>query len=366
MEIKTVKITDLKPHPRNPRIHPESAITKLVKSVQEFGWTNPILVSKDGYILAGHARLKAAEKAGLKEVPVIYLSLAGDKALAYMIADNKLQDETDWSYPDLKDLLQELDTGAFDIELTGFGMEEIEELMTQFHVPEIKRDMKIGSHLYAGHDIEPFKLAHRIEAIVKSPKRSLLLDLFSGAGQLAAWYRRHFDRVITVDHSAQYAVDYVMKAEDFIRQHIDQFMDFDYVDFDDEGTPAAEIKTFFSAIEGKKKTPFVLALTDGLGLHLKIGGKADVTSIYLFEEPLLLEGLEQPKGSSVESGEKSYYYQFEAIVIRFVQVCARRAGFIPEMISSYVGRKGNVVYQTWFIRPLATTGVSLPSNNIGN
>lgn len=134
MEIKTVKITDLKPHPRNPRIHPESAITKLVKSVQEFGWTNPILVSKDGYILAGHARLKAAEKAGLKEVPVIYLPLAGDKALAYMIADNKLQDETDWNYPDLKDLLQELDTGAFDIELTGFGLEEIEGLMTQFHV----------------------------------------------------------------------------------------------------------------------------------------------------------------------------------------------------------------------------------------
>lgn len=136
MEIKTVKINELKPHPKNPRVHPDSAIDKLVRSIKEFGWTNPILVSKDGYILAGHARLKAAEKAGIQEVPVIYLELEGAKAEAYLIADNRLQDETDWDLPKLKDLLQELDTGEFDLELTGFDMGEIEDLMTQFHVPE--------------------------------------------------------------------------------------------------------------------------------------------------------------------------------------------------------------------------------------
>ena len=135
MEIKTVKINELKPHPKNPRVHPDSAIDKLVRSIKEFGWTNPILVSTDGYILAGHARLKAAEKAGIEEVPVIYLPLEGAKAEAYLIADNRLQDETDWDYEKLKDLLQELDTGEFDLELTGFDMGEIEDLMTQFHVP---------------------------------------------------------------------------------------------------------------------------------------------------------------------------------------------------------------------------------------
>ena len=141
MEIKTVKINELKPHPKNPRVHPDSAIDKLVRSIKEFGWTNPILVSKDGYILAGHARLKAAEKAGIQEVPVIYLELEGAKAEAYLIADNRLQDETDWDMPKLKDLLQELDTGEFDLELTGFDMGEIEDLMTQFHVPgEIVED----------------------------------------------------------------------------------------------------------------------------------------------------------------------------------------------------------------------------------
>jgi len=131
MEIKTVKISELKPHPKNPRVHPDSAIEKLERSIKEFGWTNPILVSKEGYILAGHARLKAAEKAGIEEVPVICLPLEGAKAEAYMIADNRLQDETDWDYEKLKDLLQELDAGEFDIELTGFDVDEIEDLMTQ-------------------------------------------------------------------------------------------------------------------------------------------------------------------------------------------------------------------------------------------
>ena len=129
-------ISELKPHPKNPRVHPDSAIDKLVRSIKEYGWTNPVLVSADGYVLAGHARLKAAEKAGIKEVPVIYLPLEGAKAEAYLIADNRLQEETSWDYEKLKDLLQELDTGELDLELTGFDMDEIEDLMTQFHVPE--------------------------------------------------------------------------------------------------------------------------------------------------------------------------------------------------------------------------------------
>lgn len=66
MELKFVPINDIKPHPKNPRVHPDIAIAKLEQSIKEFGWTNPILVSKDGYILAGHARLKAAEKAGIQ------------------------------------------------------------------------------------------------------------------------------------------------------------------------------------------------------------------------------------------------------------------------------------------------------------
>jgi ParB-like chromosome segregation protein Spo0J len=130
MELKQVNISDLKPHPKNPRKHPDSALGKLKKSIKEFGFTNPVLVSEDGFILAGHARLKAAEKAGLTQVPVIELPLSGAKADAYMIADNKLQDLTEWDIPTLDDLLQELSIGDIDLELTGFSMDEIERLTT--------------------------------------------------------------------------------------------------------------------------------------------------------------------------------------------------------------------------------------------
>jgi len=172
MEIKTVKISELKPHPKNPRVHPDSAIEKLERSIKEFGWTNPILVSKDGYILAGHARLKAAEKAGFEEVPVIYLPLEGAKAEAYLIADNRLQDETDWDLPKLKDLLQELDTGELDLELTGFGMDEIEELMTQFHIPEEKKENKRKVEFKPDFTLEP--------EIIEEIKQSRIFFTFSG------------------------------------------------------------------------------------------------------------------------------------------------------------------------------------------
>jgi ParB-like chromosome segregation protein Spo0J len=129
VQVKTVKISELKPHPKNPRIHPDSAIEKLERSIKEFGWTNPILVSADGYVLAGHARLKAAEKAGISEVPVIYLSLEGVKAEAYMIADNRLQEDTLWDDEVLAELLADISKNDIDMLLTGFEAKEFEKLL---------------------------------------------------------------------------------------------------------------------------------------------------------------------------------------------------------------------------------------------
>jgi len=119
----------LKPHPRNPRVHPESAIEKLARSIKEFGWTNPVLVSKDGFVLAGHARLKAAKEAGIKKVPILHLNLEGKKAEAYLIADNKLQEDTRWDIPKLKELLVEIDDGDLDLKLTGFDEGELKDLI---------------------------------------------------------------------------------------------------------------------------------------------------------------------------------------------------------------------------------------------
>ncbi len=148
IELKTVAIDSLKRFDRNPRIHPDSAIQKLMKSIEGFGWTNPILVNKDGTVLAGHARLKAAEAMNITEVPAVILNIPDHLVAAYVIADNRLQDETDWDMPVLKDLLGDLDTGDFDMDLTGFLANELETLMTSVHqgggltdddeVPEVK------------------------------------------------------------------------------------------------------------------------------------------------------------------------------------------------------------------------------------
>ena len=133
MQVKTVKISELKPHPKNPRVHPDSAIDKLVRSIKEFGWTNPILASADGYILAGHARLKAAEKAGISEVPVIYLPLEGQKAEAYMIADNRLQEETSWDYEMLANILNDIDAKGLDVQITGFDTSFIDDMSQAYN-----------------------------------------------------------------------------------------------------------------------------------------------------------------------------------------------------------------------------------------
>jgi ParB-like chromosome segregation protein Spo0J len=156
LEIKNILIKNLKPHPKNPRRHPDSAIERLAKSITEFGWTNPVLVSADGYVLAGHARLKAAQVAGLKEVPVIELPLSGAKAEAYLIADNRLNELTGWDDATLKDLLADLDTGELDLELTGFSVGELEKMMTEFH-PDDEKDSNQDKAITCpkcGHEFE--------------------------------------------------------------------------------------------------------------------------------------------------------------------------------------------------------------------
>lgn len=137
MEIKIADINSLKPHPKNPRVHPDSLISKIQSSIKEFGWTSPVLVSSDGYILAGHARLKAAHKMRLRQVPVICLPLDGVKAEAYMIADNKLQEDSSWEYEMLAGLLQELSDGSANLKITGFSEAEINSILLEINETDI-------------------------------------------------------------------------------------------------------------------------------------------------------------------------------------------------------------------------------------
>jgi DNA modification methylase len=143
VQVSKITIGQLNPAAYNPRkdLQPgDPEYEKLKRSIQEFGYVEPIVWNKrTGNIVGGHQRYKVLLDMGMSEVDCVVVDLDETKEKALNIALNKIQG--DWDNLKLKDLLQELDTGEFDIELTGFGMDEIEDLMTQFHVPgEIVED----------------------------------------------------------------------------------------------------------------------------------------------------------------------------------------------------------------------------------
>ncbi len=126
--IKQVKPSQLVPFIDNPRFN-EAAIEPLINSISHFGFINPIIARKsDNMIIAGHTRWKAALKLNKKLVPVIFVDLSENDSKLYNIADNKLGEVAQWDNEKLAALLKELD----DVDVTGFGDEEINELMSEF------------------------------------------------------------------------------------------------------------------------------------------------------------------------------------------------------------------------------------------
>ena len=121
MQIVDTPIDAIRPYPNNPRIN-EGGVDAVAKSIQEFGWQQPIVVDKGGVIIVGHTRYKAAQKLGLNKVPVVTADKLSDKQVkAYRLADNKVADKTIW---DNKKLLDELDSIGDDV-FTGFTTSDI-------------------------------------------------------------------------------------------------------------------------------------------------------------------------------------------------------------------------------------------------
>jgi len=130
LRVEYRKIETLIPFARNPRTHSEAQIAKLASSIVEFGWTQPILVDGTNGIIAGHGRLAAARKLDLLEVPVIELGhLTSAQKRAYVIADNRLALDAGWDEELLSLELAELSEAGYDLTMTGFSNEEIEELL---------------------------------------------------------------------------------------------------------------------------------------------------------------------------------------------------------------------------------------------
>ncbi len=120
-------ITSLRPYARNARTHSRKQVRQIAASIERFGFTNPVLISDDGEIIAGHGRVEAAKLLGWKTVPTIALShLSETERRAYVLADNKLALNAGWDKEILAIELQALVDLEFDVELTGFSLAEID------------------------------------------------------------------------------------------------------------------------------------------------------------------------------------------------------------------------------------------------
>lgn len=131
-DYKKVSIDALIPYARNSRTHSDEQVAQIAASIKEFGFLNPIIIDGENGIIAGHGRVMAAQKLGLKELPCVEAShLTDAQRKAYIIADNKLALNAGWDDEMLRIEFAELEELGFDLELTGFSLDEIDELQIE-------------------------------------------------------------------------------------------------------------------------------------------------------------------------------------------------------------------------------------------
>ena len=145
MKIENIPISEIIPFKNNPRKN-DQAVEIVMKSIKEFGFRNPIILDKDNIIIAGHTRLKAAQKLELKEVPVLWANdLTPAQVKAFRIMDNKSNEFSNWDMDLLKLEMQDLDKLEFNTELTGFSHPEIGNILDEKEHIDTEKVDKLGS-----------------------------------------------------------------------------------------------------------------------------------------------------------------------------------------------------------------------------
>lgn len=141
-KLQKMKLSELNPAPYNPRKISSGALGRLTKSLSELGNLQPITWNaKTGNIVGGHQRLKCYQALQKNEVDVWAVWLDEKQEKAANIALNKLSGE--FELPQLKDLIEEIDTGEIDLDITGFGVDELAELMEQTK-PEDEKEIEVS------------------------------------------------------------------------------------------------------------------------------------------------------------------------------------------------------------------------------
>jgi len=137
VRVQALPIGQIKLNPRNSKTHPAKQIRQIANSMVAFGFTNPLLVTEDGTLIAGEGRYRAAQLLGLATVPVIVLAgLSPARQRALAIADNRIAENAGWNRErlaiEIPELAGLLEAEGLDVSILGFEAVEIDQLVTDF------------------------------------------------------------------------------------------------------------------------------------------------------------------------------------------------------------------------------------------
>ena len=148
VELRDVKIADLKPYERNAKQHTKEQIERIGRSIQELGFLSPCLIDGEMNVIAGHGRIMAAKQIGMETVPCVFIEgLSEKQRRAYILADNRLTEMGGWNSELIRIELDDLKMDGFDISLTGFGEIDVGGAADWF-----SREEKDGNKRQEGND----------------------------------------------------------------------------------------------------------------------------------------------------------------------------------------------------------------------
>jgi len=175
-KVERRKVSDLVPYARNSRTHSPEQVAQIASSIREWGWTMPILIDETGGIIAGHGRVMAAQKLGIEDVPCMTATGWSEaKRRAYVIADNKLALNAGWDDEMLRVEFGELRDMGFDLELTGFSIDELQGFeMADEDLPGQGANEGSTASLADKFGIAPFSVLNAREGWWQSRKRAWL------------------------------------------------------------------------------------------------------------------------------------------------------------------------------------------------
>jgi ParB-like chromosome segregation protein Spo0J len=140
-KLEYIAIGDLKPYEANSRTHSAEQVQQIARSIEEFGFTNPVLIDQDNGIIAGHGRVEAAKQVSMDLIPCIRLShLSEAQKRAYVIADNKLALNAGWDDATLRSEIEALQDLEFDIALLGFNDVEMQQILSDVNFDPATED----------------------------------------------------------------------------------------------------------------------------------------------------------------------------------------------------------------------------------